>query len=359
MAQAPQPVTGALTGKEPAIFNGDRSLSDKFMREFNMYKSMNDTHIMMVNPYKRVVLALSLMQGPNIEDWVDTQLNDLNDKVTRAQNPIGRDEEQLWNEFKTTFEAAFTNTTKQQTAYHQLQNLKMQGSDLDNYVSTFKNLAKKAKFEEDAAATIHMFATNLQRGLLNRILDRETVPTTFNGWIEAARKEQQRFSMKQTMMQPMSKWPTTWNKPQHKTHRRNPNDETVPMDIDVVRRAVTEDDKKKHRDQGRCFECSRQGHMARECPNKKRQQSQARPTRDSSGKFQKKKKKFKPKSSFVRAIIEADSDDEDFIENFKSDDEEAEDKLDIPHIAARTAQFTDEQREQWAQEMRKQGVDFQ
>ena len=89
MAQAPQPVTGALTGKEPAIFNGDRSLSDKFMREFNMYKSMNDTHIMMVNPYKRVVLALSLMQGPNIKDWVDTQLNDLNDKVTRAQNPIG------------------------------------------------------------------------------------------------------------------------------------------------------------------------------------------------------------------------------------------------------------------------------
>jgi hypothetical protein len=43
---------------------------------------MNDNHITMVNPYKCVVLALSLMRGPAIEDWVDTQLKELDKKVT-------------------------------------------------------------------------------------------------------------------------------------------------------------------------------------------------------------------------------------------------------------------------------------
>ena len=315
----------------------------------------------MVNPYKRVVLALSLMRGPAIEDWVDTQLKELDEKVTRAQNPIGRDEAALWNEFKAAFESAYTNTTKQQQAYHELQNLRMQGDDLDEYVQKFKSLCKKAKFEEDAAATIHMFATKLNKGLLSSILDRDTTPTTFQEWIDAARKEQQKYRHKNAMMKPLKQWPSTWQKPHHKTTRRHPNDETVPMDVDTVRRAVTEEDKKRHRNEGRCFHCSLKGHMARECPNKAKLLSQKR--RDDRSNRSDKKKKFKPKSSFVRTTVETvDSDDEDLpMDDLDSDDEEetTTEKLDIPHIAARTAQFTDEQREQWAQEMRKNGVNFQ
>jgi hypothetical protein len=38
-----------------------------------------------------------------------------------------------------------------------------------------------------------------------------------------------------------------------------------------VRRAYTEADKKRLQEQGRCFNCEKQGHMARECPAKKKQ----------------------------------------------------------------------------------------
>jgi Zinc knuckle len=41
----------------------------------------------------------------------------------------------------------------------------------------------------------------------------------------------------------------------------------------VARKANSEDEKKKHREQGRYFKCSQQGHIARNCPNK---QSRAR-----------------------------------------------------------------------------------
>ena len=37
------------------------------------------------------------------------------------------------------------------------------------------------------------------------------------------------------------------------------------MDVDSLQKAETMEDKKKHRDEGHCFECSKQGHMAQNC----------------------------------------------------------------------------------------------
>ena len=49
--------------------------------------------------------------------------------------------------------------------------------------------------------------------------------------------------------------------------RLTPRDENA-MDIG---KAVTEADKERHRKEGRCFFCSDQGHLARDCPKKKAQ----------------------------------------------------------------------------------------
>jgi hypothetical protein len=50
------------------------------------------------------------------------------------------------------------------------------------------------------------------------------------------------------------------------------------MDLSTVRKATTEAEKEQHRKDGRCFNCSMQGHIAKNCPLKKR--TQARTTRD-------------------------------------------------------------------------------
>ena len=95
----------------------------------------------MQNAYLRTVLCLSLIKGPRVDDWVADQLGSLNDKVKRTQNPIAKDNEDLWNEFQTAFDNTFTDTTQQQKAQSAILFLRMKGEDLDGYIATFKHLA--------------------------------------------------------------------------------------------------------------------------------------------------------------------------------------------------------------------------
>ncbi len=51
--------------------------------------------------------------------------------------------------------------------------------------------------------------------------------------------------------------------------RRAPTFDPNAMDVDAIRKAMTEAEKQKHRQEGQCFECSLQGHIARNCPQRK------------------------------------------------------------------------------------------
>jgi len=40
------------------------------------------------------------------------------------------------------------------------------------------------------------------------------------------------------------------------------------MDLSVIRKATTDKEKEEYRRTGRCFQCGKQGHLARNCPSK-------------------------------------------------------------------------------------------
>ena len=76
-AAAPTPSNGGMWGIPPAIFNGTRTLVDKFWAQFRWYKMVNHTHDSMTKAYDRVLTALTYIRGPMVNDWVNTQKNNL------------------------------------------------------------------------------------------------------------------------------------------------------------------------------------------------------------------------------------------------------------------------------------------
>ena len=348
---APQQVlVNGLRGREPDIFDGSRDRAPTFLRQFQIYGNLNRNHELMTTPYDRVNMALSLIRGPAVEDWVDNQLKEQELKITRPDQPLDRHDETLWHDFKAAFVRAFTDTNAQQKAHDQLRAHRMKSNDLDSYIATFEVLANKAGYDRDARGTIDYFVQGLSTGLRRAVIYGTAKPITLTEWINAARDEFGKHATFQSYTDHNARpgWTTFRTQPMRQTQQSAPppkysRDQVVPMDVDSIRKATTEEAKIAHRKEGRCFECSKQGHMARDCPNKPK-----RPTKPPSIKF--------------ISQLEADSDDEEHLrQKLKkwNHDPLLHNNISIPDLAARTAKFSVEDREKWVDEMKKLGVDFQ
>src|SRR6266699_3960725 len=94
----------------------------------------------MKEPYSRVLMAMSFMKGPKIQDWVRAQMRALDDKVDPQKRGLSKSDETLWDEFQRDFVNSFTDTAMTQEAYNKLKTLKMTGDDLDTYIATHDSL---------------------------------------------------------------------------------------------------------------------------------------------------------------------------------------------------------------------------
>ena len=148
-------------------------------------------------PFDRVLTALTYMRGPLINDWVDQQEKKLAARIDTSQhNHVQEDNEILWNEFKTSFLAAWTDTSKKQNAYDQLMHLTMNGWDVDTYIATFDHLTLAAGWDSDSEGTIAKFWEGLSKGMHSKALDRDRIPRTINEWKATARTEVARAKVK-------------------------------------------------------------------------------------------------------------------------------------------------------------------
>ena len=127
-----------LRGKQPPVFDGMRSKADNFWRAFKIYCILNKETNTIKSPFHRTTLAISFITRPNVDDWAEHQLDQLEEKTSltnpnRYVDTNGR----LWTEFETAFQAAYQDTTRAQDAYPALMQLEMKGWDIDTYIATF------------------------------------------------------------------------------------------------------------------------------------------------------------------------------------------------------------------------------
>ena len=104
------------------------------------------------------------------------------------------------------------------------------------------------------------------------------MPQTLDEWQEAARMEVLRQAQINADLgpNPFPRWegPQNPQQPQGGGYRpRDPSLATVPMDLSMGHLGgnLTDADKKKLMDEGRCFYCKEKGHHANWCPKKPRQ----------------------------------------------------------------------------------------
>jgi hypothetical protein len=152
------PSSNGLKGTAPAVFTGDRSQSKAFWNKFCHYCPLNQNNNSISIPFFRVPTALSYIKGPLVEDWVNT----CNEELEKHTDPtklgsVCKNNEVLWSEFKALFKAAWTDTTKVQSAYSQLMKLQMKDLDIDTYNTTFAHLANVAGSEADTKGTIDRY----------------------------------------------------------------------------------------------------------------------------------------------------------------------------------------------------------
>ena len=278
VAAAPTPSNGGMRGIQPTIFDGTRAQADDFWAQFRRYKMVNRTHDSMTKAYDRVLTALTYIQGPMVNDWVNTQENNLVKRTDTTQpNHVRKDDEVLWAEFEMVFHDAWTDTSKKQNAYDQLMKLTMTGWDIDTYIATFEWLALAAGWALDAEGTIVWFREGLSKGIHSKALDRDKIPCTMDEWKAAARTEvaraKEKYNAGLTNTQHRNQQTRQYNTTnQHRAPAAtNPNPNIVPMDVDTTTtttnfKKLTPEERMQLAKEGRCFQCCLQGHVARNCP---------------------------------------------------------------------------------------------
>jgi Retrotransposon gag protein len=153
-----------LAGLPPTVFTGDRTESDKFLKEFKQWRLLNHDHNKMKQPYNRVLMALTYIKGPRVKDWQEARLEELTNT-----NNLHPDDEALWTNFEQKFKDAYTNSNKKRVAYDKLMGLQMKGGDIDTYIATFDNLLTKAGWTRGEEAA-DFFQKGLEDGVKREVL---------------------------------------------------------------------------------------------------------------------------------------------------------------------------------------------
>ena len=249
----------------------------------------------MTLPFDCVLTALSYIQGPLVDDWVNAQETHLTTRTDTTQTTYVQETDPvLWTEFATTFQDTLKDTSKKQNAHEQLHKLVMKGWDIDTYIVTFERLALAANWALPAEGTIMQFCQGLNKMIHSCTLNQDKIPDTFEEWKAAACTEVARTKEKYNMgligshQNPGQFPPRDYSSSQNQNRNTNPpntNPHHVPMDVNSTTtqfKKLTPEEHTQLAKEGRCFRCRLQGHMARDCPKNTSPPAKARETSTTS-----------------------------------------------------------------------------
>ena len=239
--------------------------------EFGLAQMMNPNHQNMRVPMQRVAVALSYIKGEDVDEWCHGYADILAEEVyTYSTDP---NSERLWDDFVLAFVRRFQDTKEEERAWAQLLIIEMKDDDLNGYIAKFKSLLRKAGRDQTEVANIDIFKQGLKRWLFQMIMRRRPLPLTLNKWQWTARNE---FSanaiLKATLGEGQAKggfsarqnyYATLNNAP--KPSGRKLHDPDI-MNVNAMHISkLSKEEWDKLREECKCFNCKKKGHLARDC----------------------------------------------------------------------------------------------
>ena len=289
-----------LEGTPPDRFNENYECTLCFLTQFKCFMLMNDGATISHNLIKQCTYFLSLIEGSKVEGWTDCSYEWLNKVQNRKTTiPFGMT---AWEVLECNFRNAFVNYAEHKHAADDLKRLCMKEGHIDEYIAAFECLAYCANANLNDPLNLCLFTCRLPKALCDAYIDIDS-PKTFEQWLNAAQRHQCNWLWKQAirdeygLSQPLQQsnnqgsqqhnnnwfsnffWCHSGQNSNSNQNNRGGSEPACPclpphndntMDTSAtVHKATTEKDKEEYHKAGRCFECSKQGHLVQACLSKK------------------------------------------------------------------------------------------
>jgi hypothetical protein len=271
-----------LEGIPPNKFEGDRAKTLPFLTQFKWFMLMNCRATIAQDPYMKSAFFLSLMDGPKVEGWTQCTYDWLDQvEADPSQLPFKMT---AWQALEADFKWSFVDYAEHECVQDELRKLKMKDSNVDEYIATFQLLSHHAEMNLDDPSTLRLFVHGLLKSLADSCINID-LPENVEQWANVVQCHHRNYLKKLAVHHDYtSPCPqTNSNRGQFFWHHLNQTSNAQParprlppcnpnaMDMSAVAwKATTEADKEKYQKEGRCFECLKQGHMARDCLDRPR-----------------------------------------------------------------------------------------
>ena len=140
------------------------------MKEVKGYICLNTNVNGLNSPMKRVSFVLTLVKGDDVRSWVEDM-----GRVIDRLDPLVDNIPEVWDHFCLEFATQFLDTVEQETVRSELQKLRMEPGKIDQYISKFEELARRAHYMVGNEETVRLFLEGLTTQVMQDVLTTDSL----------------------------------------------------------------------------------------------------------------------------------------------------------------------------------------